>query len=90
MTGAQWLKLRDGNSSTSELLVSMPESSTTSEYFSKELHLNPPIKLISSGRTLLLEFKSDVNLTQSTMVGTVWGFNVTVRPTGLFIFFCLI
>ena len=84
MAGAQWLKLRDGNSSSSPLLASLPLSSTTAAYFSKEYLFNSPLRIMSSGRTLLLEFRSDVNITQATMVGTLWGFNMTAKPTGEF------
>ncbi|XP_068250408.1 uncharacterized protein gogo [Palaemon carinicauda] len=78
--GAQWLKLRDGDSLSSPLLMRLPSPKTADSSPSpRQLSHAPP--QTSLGNKLVLEFRSDINVTSATINPAAWGFLVRVSST---------
>ncbi|XP_064089681.1 uncharacterized protein LOC135203711 [Macrobrachium nipponense] len=81
--GTQWLKLRDGDSLSSPLLVRLPgPKALNSSPSPRQLSQAPP--QTSLGNNLVLEFRSDINVTAATINPASWGFLVRVSSTSSF------
>ncbi|XP_045585383.2 uncharacterized protein gogo isoform X2 [Procambarus clarkii] len=80
--GAQWFKLRDGDSLSAPLLVRLPSATSPQHLGPSPRRLPNTSRCSSSGSTLLLEFRSDVN---TSSVGGLnpasWGFLVVAFPS---------
>lgn len=91
--GAQWLKLRDGDSIAAPLLVRLPSAEPPDQAAPDHhapapslRHLSRSPRRTSSGSMLLLEFRSDVNTSvfSGVLNPASWGFQVTAYPSGGF------
>ncbi|CAL4064407.1 unnamed protein product, partial [Meganyctiphanes norvegica] len=86
---AQWLKLRDGDNRTAPLLARLPSPQIPdSENYYIQASASPIPRrstytmptLASSGKSLLLEFQSDVNTSIAGAVPQYWGFKLQALP----------